>query len=355
MCIYVHEKLKPKAVKFRSSPGSEIVAIEVSLKRQKFLVASMYKPPATLTTDFVSNVSDFLAECSKTGRELLLFGDTNTDAFGPEFVNRFGNLLASFRLQQLVSDATHKGHCIDQMFATSIRLLYSQVGVGPPIENHHAFVWSQLCVPELTVPKSSFEHWKWTDADWDHVRFDLLDKEDGGERDWKTEIGEEKTVCEAASYFQQQISLAQMHNVPHKRITIRGTQCPWLDKPTRQQINRKNALFRALKRSGNDPSALAKYKKTCKKVKSACLEAKRRFMESAFSGVQNPRDFWKTVKKFTSKRSNATLPLQRPDGTVAFSAGEKAAALSTEFQKNFNWRYSSVADFTRRYSSGLVV
>ncbi|MCP3668019.1 MAG: hypothetical protein GY696_36950, partial [Gammaproteobacteria bacterium] len=61
-------------------------------------------------------------------------------------------------------------------------------------------------------------------------------------------------------------------------------------------------------------------------------------MESAFSGVQNPRDFWKTVKKFTSKRSNATLPLQRPDGTVAFSVGEKAAALSTEFHKNFNWQ-----------------
>ncbi len=135
------------------------------------------------------------------------------------------------------------------------------------------------------------------------------------------------------SYFQQQISLNQLQNVPHKRISIRGTQCPWLDKPTRQLIHRKNALFRALKRSGNDPSALAKYKKTCKKVKSACLEAKRRFMESAFSGVQNPRDFWKTVKRLTSTKSSAALPLQRPDGSVAFSPGEKAA--EKNFQRNF--------------------
>ncbi|MCP3666297.1 MAG: hypothetical protein GY696_27985, partial [Gammaproteobacteria bacterium] len=54
--------------------------------------------------------------------------------------------------------------------------------------------------------------------------------------------------------------------------------------------------------------------------------------------MQSPRAFWKTVKKFTCSRSSNTLPLLRPDGSVAFSAGEKAASLSAEFQKNFNRR-----------------
>ncbi|MCP3662902.1 MAG: hypothetical protein GY696_10460, partial [Gammaproteobacteria bacterium] len=135
VCLYVHQKLRPKLVKFRSAPEAEIVAVEIKLKRQTFLVASIYKPPATCTVDFVSNLSDFLSECANPRHEILLFGDTNVDALQPVFLDRFAGFLNTYRLQQIVSDPTHKGHIIDQVFASS-RRLFSQVGTGPPIEKH---------------------------------------------------------------------------------------------------------------------------------------------------------------------------------------------------------------------------
>ncbi|MCP3666298.1 MAG: hypothetical protein GY696_27990 [Gammaproteobacteria bacterium] len=99
------------------------------------------------------------------------------------------------------------------------------------------------------------------------MKFDLLDQEQGGQRDWVTVLGEPKTVSEAADYLQQQIVSSQMQYVPHKDVTHRGIQCPWLNKPIRRLIERKNAQFRTLKRSGENPASLAKYKKACKKLK----------------------------------------------------------------------------------------
>ncbi len=105
-------------------------------------------------------------------------------------------------------------------------------------------MWTQLCVPELVAPKSTFRLWKWSDADWDHLKLDLLDQEQGGQRDWITALGEPKTVSEAVDFLQQQIVHSQMLYVPHKDVTHRGIQCPWLNKPIRRLIERKNAQFR---------------------------------------------------------------------------------------------------------------
>ncbi len=335
VCLYVHKKLRPKLVKFRSAPDAEIIAVVIKFRRCSFLIASIYKPPTTPPMDFVSNLSDFLAEAVKPKYEVLLFGDTNVDALRPEFIARFGHFMATFRLQQFISEATHKGHCIDHLFATN-RQFISQIGTGPPIENHHSYVWSQLCVPELSVPKSSFVHWDWESADWDHMKFDLSDVENGGPRDWETELSEQPSVHAAAVHLQREILLTQMSNVPHKDVTLRRNSCPWFSRSIRRCIERKNKQFRSLQRS-NNPSTRAKYRRANKKAKAACLEAKKNSVKEAFEAVKGPQDFWKTVKKFSgTNTSGTTPPLQKSDGSIAFSASEKAAALSAEFKKNFN-------------------
>ncbi|MCP3668094.1 MAG: hypothetical protein GY696_37325, partial [Gammaproteobacteria bacterium] len=224
------------------------MAVEIKLKRQTFLVASIYKPPATCTVDFVSNLSDFLSECANPRHEILLLGDTNVDALQPVFLDRFAGFLDTYRLQQIVSDPTHKGHIIDQVFASS-RRLFSLIGTGPPIEKHHSLVWVQLCLPELQVDRTTFEHWKWDSADWDHLKFDLLDASDGGQRNWGTEVWEAPSIHHAAAQFQDQISLAQAQYVPHKKITLRRSQCPWFSKPLLRKIERKNKAFKAMNRN----------------------------------------------------------------------------------------------------------
>ncbi|MCP3668536.1 MAG: hypothetical protein GY696_39655, partial [Gammaproteobacteria bacterium] len=176
----------------------------------------------------------------------------------------------------------------------------------------------------------------WDSADCGHLKFDLLDASDGGQRNWRTEVWEAPSIHHAAAQFQDKISLAQAQYVPHKKITLRRSQCPWFSKPLLRKIERKNKAFKAMNRNRN-PTTVAKYLKANKSAKVACLQAKKASVVDSFNSMQSSKDFWKTVKKFSSKKPTGTsIPLQKPDGSVAFTSAEKASALSAEFQKNFN-------------------
>ncbi len=112
--------------------------------------------------------------------------------------------------------------------------------IGPNFEKHHHMTYVRLKSCALGRPqKKSFVSWQWNDGDYDRARFELLTM-DGKDRDLCAELSSFATVDEATDYFLAELFRVQSLVVPPKKVWVRGSACPWMDKRLLRLIQRKH-------------------------------------------------------------------------------------------------------------------
>ncbi|MCP3661954.1 MAG: hypothetical protein GY696_05560, partial [Gammaproteobacteria bacterium] len=334
--LYVRESLQPRRLSIRAASNLEMIAVEVWFGRKRIIVVSVYNPPSANTEDFMSDFLDSIAEIRCKSSDFYILGDTNLDSQSPSY-GRLLQSLRTFQTAQLIQVPTHNGNCIDHIFACKNGVQCSSSGTGPPVEKIHALTWVQLSGFKAAKPKKSKSlFWKWDDADWDRAKFLLLISDDGTHRDLVDEIAE-MSPEEACSHITNDLWRIQSLCVPHKSFWMRRDACPWMNKSLLRLIQRRNRAYKAYKQSGM-PGALSVWKNLLKACKAECKAAKRNHLESAFEAVTCPRQFWRTINKFSGEASRRLpLDLKKLDDTYVSNDSDKASAFADQFMKNYNF------------------
>ena len=113
LCLYVNENLACKSVKCNLLSDIESISIEINLRKRKWLIIGVYKPPNINNISFLEKLSNQLNESIKTYGNVLLLGDFNITPDN-EVMKTF---LSTHDLQNLVKAPTcFKGRipqCID--------------------------------------------------------------------------------------------------------------------------------------------------------------------------------------------------------------------------------------------------
>lgn len=114
---------------------------------------------------------------------------------------------------------------------------------------------------------------------------------------------------------------------------------PWLTKTIIQAMRKRNSLFRAAHKSGNE-AILSKYKAERNKVVSLLRASKTAYFQNL--GSSNFKEFWKAVK-LVNKRSS-TIPALKDGSFFITTDTEKAQLLNDFFHSCFNRSFERLSN-----------
>ncbi len=331
VALYVHERFNPRKVTVRSVGNLEFVAAELSFRRKRLIIGSVYKPPSLDSASF-SDLADVISELRGRARDLVIVGDFNINALSEGEFRPLHQIMVQFGLKQLIEAPTHLDKCLDHIYASGRDCV---AGIGPPIEKLHSITWA--LIPNFMAEKCKkceVTTWRWEDADWDRARFLLRFNEDGTSRDLSAEISD-LDLDNACIFLTNEIYRVQSLVVPHRSTWLKRSPCPWMNKHLLRVFQKRNVAYKRFKQT-NLPTDRSIWKKLCKNCKSESKAAKKSFLSAAFSKVKTVKDYWRVVFQFLGKKRNTICDIKCRDGSYACSPKEKADAFAHEFDSNFN-------------------
>ena len=75
--------LPSRTIKIENPPDIEILTEDITIHKNKFLVAGIYKPPNLSETNFTTNLETILSKLSNKYEKIILMGDFNMTTSNP--------------------------------------------------------------------------------------------------------------------------------------------------------------------------------------------------------------------------------------------------------------------------------
>ena len=81
--FYITDQLPSRTIKIENPPDIEILTIDITIHKNKFLVAGISKPPNLSETNFTTNLETILSKLSNKYEKIILMGDFNMTTSNP--------------------------------------------------------------------------------------------------------------------------------------------------------------------------------------------------------------------------------------------------------------------------------
>ena len=116
LLLYVNESIPSRILPHNLPPDIQCIPIELNLRKQKWLVFNIYRPPSQSIKYFVEKISDQLDIFSTNYDNVILLGDFNDTPLDTEI----SSFMANYNLYSLINIPTcfksASGRCIDLIY-----------------------------------------------------------------------------------------------------------------------------------------------------------------------------------------------------------------------------------------------
>ena len=92
IAFYITDQFQSHTIKIENPSDIEILTIEITIHKNKILVAGIYKPPYLSKTDFTTNLEIIISKLSNKYEKLIHMGDFNMTTSNPilnQFLDQF--------------------------------------------------------------------------------------------------------------------------------------------------------------------------------------------------------------------------------------------------------------------------
>ena len=141
IAFYINDQLPSRPIKIENPSDIEILTIEITIRKNKILVAGIYKPPNLSEADFTTSLETIISKLSNSYEKLILMGDFNMTTSNP-ILSQF---LDTFALSPLNNDPTcfknsKNPSCID-LLLTNFKLSFMKTSnYETGISDHHKMI-----------------------------------------------------------------------------------------------------------------------------------------------------------------------------------------------------------------------
>ncbi|MCP3662417.1 MAG: hypothetical protein GY696_07980, partial [Gammaproteobacteria bacterium] len=250
-------------------------------------MASFYCPRKDMAPNFVSDLTDAVTPfCQR--KPTILCGDSNID-FLSEEATVFDPLCRHLNFTQLIDEATHRGHCLDNILVNRPEIC-AETGILAPIEAEHSVTWLRLNKAAKNSAVRTFRRINWDLADWGKARtFLTIDSQTGEERDIVAAMTDPaKSVDDAANYLTTLVQQAQMKALSERAavrtVRLKRESCPWMSRELFRNIQKKHVDYRKFRRNPS-PTSRAIMIKSRKRAKFECKRAKVNYCQTLFAAA----------------------------------------------------------------------
>ena len=88
----ITDQLPSRTIKIENPSDIKILTIKITIRKNKILVAGIYKPPNLSETDFTTNLETIISKLSNKYEKLILMGDFNMTSSNPILSQSESNL-----------------------------------------------------------------------------------------------------------------------------------------------------------------------------------------------------------------------------------------------------------------------
>ena len=367
VALYIRDDIPHVRVSKLESKELEHVSVDITIKRKKFNISVIYRPPSRSTPEQTAAEEDnkFLLNIEKTLGKLrshrastkLILGDFNFgdcyDFFGglrgKSLDERAPPIFLEKDFYQMIDRPTRKvgdsSSLIDLVFVNKTDDVVL-TAVLPPIADHSGTLIS-LNTLSFKKPPKVITLYDYDTADWNAIESEIPNLARPNPHD---DI--DVDVC-ANQLSQAFIDLRDKY-VPHKTVKIYEKDRPWLDKDTRRKLSKKNRRFKIYSkaidqikrgnRTNNDTekakTLFDKYKLAKKDFEYTARSTKQKYFNKLKGTLLNPeissKKKFTLLNRLTNTGKNANIPPLIDSDKIIHKPKEKAQTFNNHFAKKSN-------------------
>ena len=275
-----------RLLEFSFPDDIQIVPIELTLKRQKWLLFNVYKPPKQTSQFFLDTLTKAILFYSKYDN-IMINGDLNLEPKHPEIVN-FLKLNSMYNhMKEITCWKSQSGSCIDLIISNRKHSLMNTGTFETGLSDHHLLIFTMLKTTYEALPPKIIKYRKWKNFDDNLFRYELT-------RHLKF------NVINNYSSFEKIFTNILDKHAPIKTKFIRGNNKQHLTKNLRKAIMKRSKLKNIANKT-KSPEDFACYKKQRNLVVNMNRQARKSYFTGTISGTNC---FWKAVKPYFGSKSS---------------------------------------------------
>ena len=294
LLVYVRNGIASKLLNnFKLANHMQILPIEINLKKSKWLLLPIYRPPSMDKNAFNENLGDLIEFYSKTYENYLILGDFNLETSDSSMIS----LMDSHDLFSLIREPTcfksERGSCIDLILTNKKYSFKNSLTFETGESDFHKMIYTVFKTTFKKLPPKLIKYRcykKFVKADF--------------ERELLENLNEVQNLDYSA--FQEIFESILEKHAPTKCKLLRGNNKPFMNRDLRNAIATRSRLWN-IYISTKSASDLLRYKKQRNFVKSLNFKTKRAYFRNLKpESLDMTKKFWKTFKVFFSDKMKSS-------------------------------------------------
>ena len=316
--------------------NTECVWIEFSLKKEKYLLGTFYRPPNSTQMIWDSIEQSIELAIDTKIKNILITGDLNENQLNSADT-KIKNISSNYDFYQLITEPTS----ITENSSTLIDLFLTN--------NPQNITYSAVCEPFLDVniryhrpivalinsPKQTDfivrrKIWLYNRGDYENFRSNI------GNKEWDPLFNNQLSIDEITKNLTDTVLKLAADSIPNRIIAIRNNDLPWITSDIKKIMRKRNRLRRKAKKL-NSVYYYDRFKAIRNSVVGLLRKAKSKYHDKLCESIKKQKfatkDWWKLVKQVSniSKKTQGIGTLINDNGTAVTEDIDKANLLNSFF------------------------
>ena len=290
LLVYIREDIPSKLLtSFKLPNDFQVLPIEINLKKSKWIIIPIYRPPSKDKNEFNEKLINMLDFYSKTQNNYIILGDFNMEV-GEQPMK---SLINSHDLYNLIKDPTcfknPNGRCIDLILTNKKYSFKNSQTFDTGESDFHRMIYTMFKSSFVKLPPKSVKYRCYKKFDRNAFEQDLISN---------------LNLIDSIHYplFQEALHTTLEKHAPTKIKIIRGNNKPFMNKDLRKAISTRTKLKNIYNKT-QDPIDYQRFKKQRNFVKVLNFKTKRAYFKNLKpENLDMTKKFWKTFKVFFSDK-----------------------------------------------------
>ena len=298
LLVYIRKGTPCKRLKIFEEKGIESICFEISVKKRKWVIFSIYRPPYDQNLhQYFKYISNAIDKALGKYENFIIMGDINIDKERDKGLklSLLRNFCDTYSFQNLIKAKTcitkSSESSLDVILTNKPRLLFHNLSVETGISDVHTMVCTMMRshITRLKPIKISYRNYKNYD-----------------EETFKRDLSRSNLITNESDPDKMYLQLVQNfsnildRHAPLKYKYIRGNTAAFMNKELRKAIMKRSRLRNNFNKNKSDKNwgLFARQRNLCNKIKR---KAKKSYFHK-LSNNPEPKEFWSTVKPFISDK-----------------------------------------------------
>ena len=323
LLVYVKVGIPSKHLQVYSFPDDiEVIVVEINLKKQKWLLLCLYRPPSQSQAYFFGEIEKSLDFFSSKFDNFMLIGDLNCETDD----NTLIDLMDSYNLVNLVKDPTcyksSRPRCIDLILTNRKHSCTNTSTFETGLSDFHKMI--------ITVLKGGFLKRGPRIIEYrDYSKYNTLDFR----RDINDTINKLSSKMNFDSMNTAMVKVLDQH-APIKKKYIRANDGKFMTKELKKAIMHRSKLKNKFNRNRTDDN-WNKYKQQRNKCVAMLRRTKLHYYKHLDThDLADNRTFWKTIKPVFTDKIQISQPISLLEKGEIINDDVKIAEVFNEYFAN---------------------